>query len=129
MKRSKNYSQSQEGIEKGKTYGIDEALEMMEKFPKAKFDETVELAVKLNIDPSKSDQQMRGAADLPHGTGKSKKIAAFTETQTKEAKKAGADLIGGEDLIEKIAKGKIDFEIAVATPEMMPKLGKVAKVL
>ncbi|HHX58329.1 MAG TPA: 50S ribosomal protein L1 [Candidatus Moranbacteria bacterium] len=117
------------GYNKDQLYPLKEGLEILSKFPKAKFDETVELAIKLSINPAKSDQQMRGAVDLPHGTGKSKKIAAFTETQAKEAKEAGADKVGGQELVDEIAKGKIDFDVAVATPEMMPKLAKVAKIL
>lgn len=115
--------------DKHQTYSLKEALEILEKMPKAKFDESVELAIRLNINSAKTDQQMRGAIALPHGTGKSLKIAAFTETQAKEAEAAGADLVGGEDLIKKVGKGKIEFDVAVATPEMMPKLAKVAKVL
>lgn len=114
---------------KEQIYPLKEGLEILSKLPKAKFDETVELVIKLSIDPAKSDQQMRGAVDLPHGTGKSQIIAAFTETQAKEAKEAGADQVGGQKLVDEIAKGKINFDIAVATPEMMPKLAKVAKIL
>ncbi len=128
--KSKNYRKAQEAFQKGEEYGLEEALELLEKFPKAKFDESVEVHLHLNIDPSKSDQQVRAAVSLPHGTGKSKKIGAFTETQQEEAKKAGADVVGDEKLVEKIIKDKkIDFDVAVATPEMMPKLSKAAKIL
>jgi large subunit ribosomal protein L1 len=130
MKRSKSYKEALESFKQEEVYEIGQALEILEKFPKKKFDESVEVHAKLNIEPTKTDQQVRGTVDLPHGTGKTKKIAAFTSTQEAEAKKAGADIVGGEDLIEKIATSKqIDFEVAVATPEMMPKLGKVARIL
>lgn len=117
-------------FEKHTSYPIEEAFEIMEKLPKAKFDESVEVHVKTNIDPKKSDQLVRGALELPHGTGKAVRVAAFTETQEKDAKAAGADIVGGEQLIEAIRTGGvIDFDVAVATPEMMPKLAKVAKIL
>ncbi len=128
--KSKNYQKAQESFQKEETYSLEEALDFLEKFPKAKFDESVEVHLHLNIDPSKSDQQVRTAVSLPHGTGNTKKIATFTETQQDEAKKAGADIVGDEKLVEKIIKDKkIDFDIAVATPEMMPKLSKAARIL
>src|SRR5690348_5253847 len=131
MKRGKNYRKAAELFDKNKEHSIDEALEVLGQLPKAKFDESVEAHIKTNIDPRKSDQQIRGAVVLPHGTGKTIKIVAFTSTQEKEAKDAGADMIGGEELIEQIRTGAVatDFDIAVATPEMMPKLAKVAKIL
>jgi len=94
----------------------------------AKFDESVEVHIKTNVDPKKGEQQVRGTVALPHGTGKTKRVAVITSTSEKEAKEAGADIVGGEELIEKFAK-KIDFDVLVATPEMMPKLAKVAKIL
>lgn len=94
----------------------------------AKFDETVEVHIKTNIDTKKGDQQIRGVVVLPHGTGKSKRVAVITTTHQDEANKAGADIVGGEEMIDKLTK-KINFDILVATPEMMPKLAKVAKVL
>ncbi|MFA5872221.1 MAG: 50S ribosomal protein L1 [Parcubacteria group bacterium] len=97
---------------------------------KAKFDESVEAHINLDIDPKKSDQQVRGVAELPHGTGKKVKIIAFTSTKKKEAEDAGADIVGGEELIEKIrTSGKVEADIALATPEMMPKLAMIAKIL
>ena len=97
---------------------------------KAKFDESVEVHVNLNVDPKKSDQQVRGVAELPNGTGKKVKIIAFTSTKKKEAEEAGADLAGGEELIDKIkTSGKVEADIALATPEMMPKLAMIAKIL
>ncbi len=128
--KSKNYRKAQESFQKEETYSLEETLDFLEKFPKAKFDESVEVHLHLNIDPSKSDQQVRTVVSLPHGTGNTKKIAAFTETQQDEAKKAGADVVGDEKLVEKIIKDKkIDFDVAVATPEMMPKLSKAARIL
>ncbi len=130
MKRGKRYRSVVEGYEQNTEYAIEEALEILEKFSAPKFDESVEVHVKLSINPTKSDQQVRATVDLPHGTGKTKRIAAFTETQAKEAKAAGADIVAGVELIDKIvAGGEIDFDVAVTTPEMMPKLAKAARVL
>lgn len=116
-------------IEKDKVYSISEAVKLVKESKVAKFDESVEIHVRMDIDPKKGDQQVRGATVLPHGTGKSKKIAVATLTKADEAKKAGADMVGAEDLIEKVKGGKIEFDILVATPEMMPKLAQVAKIL
>lgn len=131
MKKGKRYNDAleKEGYDKGKQYSIDEALEVLSDFPKVKFDESVEVGVKLAIDAKKTDQQVRGIVDLPHGIGKVKKIAVVTSTQEEEAKKVEADVVGGEELIDEISKGRIDFDVLVATPEMMPKLAKVAKIL
>lgn len=131
MKRGKNYQKAIELLEKDKAYSIEEALELLAQMPKAKFDEAVEVHVRTAVDPKKNDQQVRGAVVLPHGTGKSIQVAAFTSTSEKEAKEAGADLIGSDELIEEIRTGAraLDFDVAVATPEMMPKLAKIAKIL
>lgn len=130
MKRSKNYNKAIKGFDLQKTYSIDEALDILEKFPKVKFDETVEVHVKTEIDPRKTDQQIRTTVSLPHGNGKETKVVAFTETKQEEAKKAGADLVGGEELIAQIIKDKdINVDVAVATPDMMLKLAKIAKIL
>jgi large subunit ribosomal protein L1 len=111
-------------------YPISEAITRVKASAKAKFDESVEVHVRLGIDPKKSDQQVRGTAALPNGTGKSVKIAVFTTIQAKEAKEAGAELIGGEELIDKVrTSGKIEADIAIATPEMMPRLATIAKIL
>ncbi len=107
------------------------AIELVKKCANAKFDETVELHVRLGVDPKQADQQVRGTVGLPHGLGKSKKIAVVVrgEPKQKEAKAAGADIVGAEDLIEQISKGFIDFDILVATPDMMKDLSKLGKVL
>ncbi len=128
MKHGKKYRAAAEKIDSNKSYPIGEAVKLIKGNPIAKFDESVEIHVKTNIDPKKGEQQVRGTVVLPHGTGKTKKIAVVTSTQAEAAKKAGADIVGGEEIIEKLAK-KIDFDILVATPEMMPKLAKVAKIL
>lgn len=128
MKRGKKYRAAAEKIDKNKIYSIEEAVKLMKENKIAKFDESVEVHIKTNVDPKKGEQQIRGTVALPHGTGKSKRIAVITSTSAKEAKEAGADIVGGEEMIDAIAK-KIDFDILVATPEMMPKLAKVAKIL
>lgn len=127
----KTYKAAASLIDKKKVYTIDEALELMEKFPKREFDETVELHMHLGIDPKKGDQQVRSTLVLAHSVGKPKRIIAFvTEADIAAAKEAGADIIATEEMIEAIVKtGKIDFDIAVATPAMMPKLAKLAKTL
>lgn len=130
MKRGKNYLKAEELYDKAKVYKIEEALEFIEKFPKIKFDEAVEIHIKLGIDAKKSDQSVRASVVLPNGTGRDVRVIAFTEKQEDEAKKAGAEKVGGEKLIEEIAKsGQIDFDVAVASPDMMPKLAKIAKIL
>lgn len=128
MKRGKKYRAAAEKIDSNKIYSIEEAVKILKENPIAKFDEAVEIHIKTNIDPKKGEQQVRGTVVLPYGTGKTKKIAVITSTQAEAAKKAGADIVGGEEIIEKLAK-KLDFDILVATPEMMPKLAKVAKIL
>lgn len=127
--KGKKYRGAAEKIEKDKVYSIEEALKLIKENQISKFDESVEVHINSNIDPKKGDQQIRGSVILPHGTGKTKKVAVVTSAKEKEAKEAGADLVKGEDLIEDIKKGKIDFDVLIATPEMMPKLAQVAKVL
>lgn len=129
MKRGKKYLSVVEKIDKKKDYSIEEALKLVAEGKIAKFDESVEAHLDLNIDAKKNDQQIRGSITLPHGTGKTKKIGVITSTKADEAKKAGADVVGDESMIDKIKKGEIDFDILVATPEMMPKLAQVARVL
>lgn len=116
-------------IDVAKVYSIDEALTLVRVLPKARFDESVEIHLHLGTDAQKTEQQVKGTVVLPHGTGKTKKIAVFTESP-EEAKSAGADIVGGKELIEKIkTTGKIDFEVAITTPDMMKELAKVAKIL
>lgn len=123
-----------EKVDRQKVYELSEAVKFMKENKIAKFDESVEVHVKTNIDPKKGDQQVRGTVNLPNGTGKTKKVAVITSTAAKDAKEAGADIVGGEEIIEKIKSGKAfsgkgAFDILVATPEMMPKLAAVAKIL
>ena len=131
MKKGKKYVEAAKLIEAGKIYGSEEAMALAKQTSKTKFDGTVEVHLRLGIDPKKSDQQVRGTVSLPHGTGKTKKVIAFVAAdKEKEAKDAGADAIGTQETIDEIAKtGKFEWDIAVATPDMMPKLAKVAKVL
>lgn len=117
-------------VDKSKLYMLPEAAELLKKVAKAKFDESVELHIRLGIDPKQSDQIVRGTVSLPHGIGKDRKVAVIAKGEKqKEAKDAGADLVGGDDLIEEISKGMLDFDILVATPDIMKDLSKVAKIL
>jgi large subunit ribosomal protein L1 len=126
-KRMKNAAQ-QFGADRA--YSLKEAIDSIEKFPKVKFDETVELHFSLNIDTKNSDQVIRGTVVLPHGTGKNVRIAVFCKgEQEQKAREAGADLIGAEDLIEKVSKGFMDFDVVIATPDMMRDLSKLGKIL
>ncbi|GBE16413.1 50S ribosomal protein L1 [bacterium BMS3Abin15] len=129
MKRGKKYKDVFKKIDESKSYSIDEAIKLVKENKIAKFDESVEAHVNLSIDTKKGEEQVRGAVVFPHGTGKTKRIAVVTSTKEKEAKDAGADIVSGEDLIEKIKSGKMDFDVLLATPEMMPKLAPVAKIL
>lgn len=131
MKQGKKYRSASEKIDKSKAYSIEEAVKLIKDNKIAKFDESVEAHVKLLVDTKKGEEQVRGTAVLPHGTGKTKKVAVITSVKEKEkeAKEAGADVVGGENIIEEIKKGKFNFDILVATPEMMPKLAPVAKIL
>jgi large subunit ribosomal protein L1 len=127
---SKRYRESEKDLDRNKTYNFAEAISVLKKVPKVKFDETVEINIHLNVDPKNSDQLVRGTVILPHGTGKKVRVAVFCKGEhEKQAKEAGADIIGGEDLIDKVAKGFIDFDRAIATPEMMKDLSKLGKVL
>lgn len=130
-KFGKKYVEASKLIEKGKTYSVEEAVELVKKTNVTKFDGSVELAINLNIDTKKADQQMRGSIVLPNGTGKTKKICVLAKgAQAEEAKKAGAAYVGDADLIDKMAKENwFDFDVIVATPEMMPLLGKIGKIL
>ena len=126
----KRLKAAKETIEKGKLYTLKEAVALSKQNAKAKFDETIELHVRLGIDTKKSDQQVRTMVVLPHGTGKTKKVAVLAKGEhAQDAQKAGADLVGGEDLVEDIVKGKMDFDVLVATPDTMKDLAKAAKIL
>jgi len=126
----KRLKAAKETIEKGKLYTLKEAVALSKQNAKAKFDETIELHVRLGIDTKKSDQQVRTMVVLPHGTGKTKKVAVLAKGEHAQvAQKAGADIVGGEDLVEDIVKGKMDFDVLVATPDTMKDLAKAAKIL
>jgi len=112
-----------------KVYTLNEAIETLRGFCSKKFDESLEIAIRLGIDVTKADQNIRGMLSLPNGTGKKVRVAVFTVNSQDEAKKAGADVIGGEELIEKVANGFLEFDRVIATPDMMPKMSKVARVL
>ena len=117
-------------IDTKESYSLEDAISNLSKFPKVKFDETVELHLHLNVNPKNSDQVVRGTVVLPHGTGKKVKIAVFCKgPQAQKAKEAGADYIGAEDLIEKVAKGFLDFDRVIAMPDMMRDLSKLGKIL
>ncbi|MBO4582757.1 MAG: 50S ribosomal protein L1 [Alphaproteobacteria bacterium] len=124
-KRQKTWSE----LDTTKTYSFADAIDALRPYCSKKFDESLEIAVRLAIDVTKADQNIRGMLSLPNGTGKKVRVAVFTNDKQDEAKKAGADVIGGEDLIAKVAEGQIDFDRVIATPEMMPKMSKVARVL
>ncbi|MGV3279126.1 50S ribosomal protein L1 [Rickettsiales bacterium LUAb2] len=113
-----------------KVYSVSEAIDFLKENSKVKFDETLEVSVKLGVDPKQSDQMVRGVVSLPGGTGKKLRVAVFAkDAKAEEAKQAGADIVGAEDLVEKISAGEIDFDRCVATPDMMALIGRVAKVL
>lgn len=130
MSQGKRYAANAAKIEK-KNYDVAEAIELLKKMKSAKFDESVEVHIRLGIDTKQGDQQVRGTVTLPHSIGKTKRVAVFAEGEAEiEAKKAGADLVGGKELIDKIrTSGKSDFDVAVATPEMMKELAGIAKIL
>ncbi len=129
-KRSKRYKEIEKKIDAKKFYSLDEAIGIIKESPKTKFDETVNLAVKLGIDASNQNMQVRGAVTLPKGIGKKVKILAIAEgKEAGDAKQEGADFVGGDELIDKIQKGWIDFDSVVTTPDMMKKLAKAGKVL
>lgn len=127
---SKNYRKSAEKIEKGKEYGLKEALELAQSTSTVKFDASVELHVRLNVDPKQADQNIRESLVLPHGTGRTVRVAVFGEADdVAAAKKAGADIAGADEFLQQLDKGEINFDVLVATPQVMAKLGKYARVL
>ena len=131
MKKSKRYVESAKLVDSNKDYEIKEALDIIEKMPKTKFDQTVELHVKLGVDSKHADQQVRGTVVLPNGTGKTQKVLVFAKgPKAEEAEKAGADFVGAEELIPKIQnEGWFDYDVVVATPDMMGVVGRLGKVL
>ena len=128
MKLTKR-QQSWANLDRAKVYSIADAIEALRPFASKKFDESLEIAIRLGIDITKADQNIRGMLSLPNGTGKKVRVAVFTINSQDEAKKAGADVVGGEELIESVAGGQINFDRVIATPDMMPKMSKVARVL
>jgi len=131
MKRGKNYKESLKLYDKSVAYDLEEAMGIVLKTSKAKFDETVELAVKLGVDPRHADQQVRGTVVLPHGTGKSVRVLVFAKGEkAEEAERAGADYVGAEELAAKIQnEGWLDFDVAIATPDMMGLVGRLGRIL
>jgi large subunit ribosomal protein L1 len=130
MSRGKRYKAASSAVDREKTYPLAEAVKLVKANAKAKFDETIEVAMNLGIDPRHADQAVRGMVDLPNGTGKSVRVAVFARgPKAEEAKAAGADLVGAEDLAEKINAGEIAFERCIATPDMMGVVGRLGKVL
>lgn len=130
MKHGKSYNSSREMYEKQQEYDLPEALEILDKFPKAKFDETVDLAVRLNVNPKHADQMVRGTVVLPHGTGKSVRVLVITRgPKEQEATEAGADMVGADEYLPKIKEGWTDVDVIIATPDMMGELGKLGRIL
>lgn len=129
-KRGKKYLESRSKVVPGKRYTLREAIELLVGMGKAKFDETVDAAIRLGVDPKHADQMVRGSVALPHGLGKAVRVLVFAKGEKeKEAREAGADYVGSDDLIEKIKGGWLDFDRVVATPDMMGSVGKLGKVL
>lgn len=129
-KRGKRIAKAYEGVDRKSTYELEEAVKMVKGASATKFDETVEISMNLGVDPRHADQNVRGVVSLPNGTGKSVRVAVFAKAgKADEAKEAGADLVGADDLAEQIQAGKIDFDRCIATPDMMPVVGKLGKIL
>jgi large subunit ribosomal protein L1 len=130
VKASKRHRKNVELVDRTKSYPLTEAVTILKKAAPAKFNETVELHIKLGVDPKKADQQVRGTVQLPHGTGKSLRVAVLAKGEkVKEAESAGADVAGGTELVDRIAGGFLDFDVLVATPDIMRETGKLGKVL
>lgn len=128
--QGKKYKESAKLVDKEKAYSPDEAAGLVKKTAHAKFDETIELHMRLGVDPKNATQQVRGVALLPHGLGKKVRILVFAQGEAEKiAQSAGADIVGGDDLVKKVEEGFLDFDTAIATPDMMGKVGKLGKVL
>ena len=129
-KIAKKVAAAREGIDRNKLYSLEDAIKMVKSKASAKFDETVEIAMNLGVDPRHADQMVRGVVSLPNGTGKTVRVAVFARgAKADEATAAGADIVGAEDLLETIQSGKIDFDRCIATPDMMPLVGRLGKIL
>jgi len=127
---SKRFKKAIEGIDTAKAYAVEEAVKLVKSRATAKFDETIELAINLGVDPRHADQMVRGVVALPNGTGRSQRVAVFAKgAKAEEAKNAGADIVGAEDLAETVAKGEVNFDRCIATPDMMGVVGRLGKVL
>ncbi len=129
-KLAKRVEKSREGLDANKQYELAEALKLLKERASAKFDETIEIAMNLGVDPRHADQMVRGVVNLPNGTGRSVRVAVFAKgDKADEARAAGADIVGAEDLVETVQKGEINFDRCIATPDMMPLVGRLGKVL
>ena len=129
-KIAKRIAKTREGVDPNKAYALGEALRLLKERSSVKFDETIEVAMNLGVDPRHADQMVRGVVNLPNGTGRSVRVAVFARgDKAEEAKAAGADIVGAEDLVDIVQKGTIDFDRCIATPDMMPLVGRLGKVL
>ena len=130
QKLAKRVAKARDGIDRNAQYALGEAIKMLKERATAKFDETIEVAMNLGVDPRHADQMVRGVVNLPNGTGRSVRVAVFAKgDKAEEAKAAGADVVGAEDLVETVQKGEINFDRCIATPDMMPLVGRLGKVL
>src|SRR5689334_20954840 len=130
MAHGKRTLKAREGIDREKLYALDDAVKLVKERAKAKFDETIEIAMNLGVDPRHADQMVRGVVMLPNGTGRTQRVAVFARgAKADEAKAAGADVVGAEDLVEKVGGGTVDFDRCIATPDLMPLVGRLGKVL
>jgi large subunit ribosomal protein L1 len=130
MPMGKRTKKTREGVDRTKLYSLDEAIKMVKDRATSKFDETIEIAMNLGVDPKHADQMVRGMVSLPNGTGRTMRVGVFARgAKAEEAKAAGADVVGAEDLVEKVQGGSIDFDRCIATPDMMPLVGRLGKVL
>jgi large subunit ribosomal protein L1 len=130
MAHGKRINAAREGVDREKLYSLDEAVKLVKERAKAKFDETIEVAMNLGVDPRHADQQVRGVVNLPNGSGRTVRVGVFARgAKAEEAKAAGADIVGAEDLFEIVNGGKVDFDRCIATPDLMPLVGRLGKVL